>query len=220
MVTDFECEPDRISAALREIDAHFRAIGGRCGRISARPGAAAGEFDAGLRANGFVREDRLGCARLADPRAVGSSFGQATGQYRDLQILPARAMPRAYRRILIEQLAVFGESLQEIELAMALDRLDDAQFEPWVAMQGDVAVGAAALHSVGDIGGIHGLFVTPEARRRGVGTSLLQRISQTAHRWNLGTIYVGVSSAAAMIHPFAQRCGFQPIDSIAGWRRD
>lgn len=220
LVTDFECEPDQISAALREIDEHYRAIGGRCDRISARPGAPAEEFDAGLRANGFIRKDRSCHARLAAARAVDSSSDQAMLQFRDLKVLPARAMPRAYRKILTEQLEALAESSREIELAMALDRLDDAQFEPWVAMRGDHAVGTAALHSVGDIGGVHCVYVTPEARRSGVGTALLQRISQTAHRWNLETIYFGMSSAVAVMLPFAQKCGFRAIDCIAGWRRD
>ncbi len=219
-VTDFECAPDRVSAAMREIDDHYRALGGRCARISAGLCSMTEELDFGLRASGFVRGDRLCHARLTGTRVADSSADQASNPCRDLRILAARAMPRAYRRVLNEQFAPMSEPMREVELAIALDRLDDAQFEPWVAMRGEDAVGAAALHSVGDIGAIHGVFVSPESRRGGVGTLLIDRILQTARRWNLETVYFGVSGADAMCPQFPQNRGFEKIGVIAGWRRD
>lgn len=220
-VTDFACEPGALPTALREIDEFFFAIGGCCSRITAALGETGESLDPGLISAGFLRRDLLCFARLGgqdghDSKERVSNPTTAS----DVRILSARAMPRAYRRLLVENSQSQTEEARAVEFSIALDRLNDAQYESFVALRGDEPVGAAALHTVGDLGAMHGVNVVPSARRTGVGGQLVSRIMQTAKRWRLESVYVGISLDNEAAIGLAKSRGFARIGDVPRWIRE
>lgn len=126
-----------------------------------------------------------------------------------LRILPARAMPRAYRATFADGVASSGVSANA-----AFARLDNASFNAFVAMRGDEPLGRAAYLEVGDIARVMDIHVMAAARRQGAGRALIAHMLQIARRL-LPRIVVACppqESSAAM--GFLTHCGFVASGTI------
>jgi GNAT superfamily N-acetyltransferase len=95
----------------------------------------------------------------------------------DVRVLPARAMPRAYR-------AAFetNEPLSEMRAHAAMERLNDSNLDAFVATVDGRAAGRISYLSVGDAARIFDVFVLPMHRRRGVGRAMMSYVLQLARR--------------------------------------
>ncbi|MFO0840117.1 MAG: GNAT family N-acetyltransferase [Phycisphaerae bacterium] len=137
------------------------------------------ELDALLAPHGFVRRESVANilhreAAPPDPR---------------IRVLAARAMRRAYTQIASRR-ALEHPRWSDALTSVQLERLNDAQYDAFVALRGDEPLAMAALLQVGEIGRLCDMYVIPEARRQGIGAAMVSYLIATAKRWRLRPIVV------------------------------
>jgi len=192
-------DADSAEQACAAVEAYYRGQGARCRRWAPAAGQDAEPLAGVLAGHGFRRRETsiLALERWPEPC-------QGPGP----RILPARAMRQAYR-------ATFGPSTDpggaEVYADAAVERLDDASLDAFVALQGDRPLGRAALLQVGDIGRVVGIAVLPHARRRGVGTALLHHVLKLARRLAVRTVCAQVDAEPAGPLGFLERLGFAVV---------
>jgi GNAT superfamily N-acetyltransferase len=125
-----------------------------------------------------------------------------------LRVVGARAMRRAYTRIISERSAEHGELADDLT-AVQLERLNDPQCDGFVAMRDDEPVGVISVYQVGEIGRLCDLYVGPSHRRTGVATALLHYAIQTARRWGLRPIVVQVARRNAAARSLVEKTAFE-----------
>jgi len=131
-----------------------------------------------------------------------------------VRVLGARAMRRAYTRVL-EAVARPGLAGQFRD--QHLERLNEPQYDGFVALVDDEAVGAVSLLQVGEIGRICDLMVSPAWRGRGVGGELLSHAVRTAQRWLLRPVCAAVwVGKAAALDEFT-KAGFARVDTLVSY---
>lgn len=133
-----------------------------------------------------------------------------------LRILGARAMRRAYTRMIALRSAAHADLADELT-AIQLERLNDPQYDGFVALLDDEPVGVVSVYQVGEIGRLCDLYVAPGRRRRGVATALLGHAIQTARRWGLHPICMQVAAPNAAARSLVQQTGFEPGDTIVAY---
>jgi GNAT superfamily N-acetyltransferase len=200
-------DPGRIPLAFDQTRRHFEERGVTCFRWSPAGGAASGELDEFLVANGFRRETHVAMLavrwveRAADP---------------GVRVLPARAMRSALR-------ATFVASPSCPEPAMAgeaaVERMDDPRYELLVAMVEGRPAGRCAFHEVGDIARIMDLDVLPEFQNHSVERALLAHVLALARRLAMRNICTTVQ--ADDTHRIAQflDAGFAQDGTIVEYER-
>ncbi|MCC6360256.1 MAG: GNAT family N-acetyltransferase [Phycisphaerales bacterium] len=188
------------AADLAAVDAFFTARGVRCSRWIPAVEQSIDGLAAVLRGAGFERDDWTTAvlpteAPLPDQPA--------------LRVLSGRAMPRAYREVLAER---HGEGVAgESAIAAELEKLDSAQYEPFVAMIDERPAGVMGLYQTGEVGRLSDLFVSEAMRRRGVAAGLTATAIRTARRWGLRYICAQFSRNSAsgpQIEGLLKRAGF------------
>ncbi|MEP0848474.1 MAG: GNAT family N-acetyltransferase [Phycisphaerae bacterium] len=204
VLTEVMLEGD-CSAVVETVDGYYRGRGARCGRWAPARGQPVEPLEALLRPAGFVRVESvaLGYAPRVAP--------QPSGRFR---ILSGRAMSRAYASMVRERSAPHG-GLAAALAAVQLERLDDAQYEPFVALDGDQPVGMAALLHVGEIGRVCDVFVSPRARQRGVASDLVACALRTALRWSIPMICAKAARDDAAGAALLRRAEFEECGTIA-----
>lgn len=191
-------------------ESFFQQRGGRRPSWQTAADGPIGSIDAQFRSRGYGRYDLL-CQIL--PTSV------STPAARTSHVLSARSMPKSFRALLKECYFEKAPRLAEARLEIAITRLDDPQWEPLIAMAGDAPVGMAALHSVGDVGALHELFVTPSARQTGVAAALLAHARRTAARWGLNPLISIMEESDAVARSWHERHGWEIAGRIARWTR-
>ncbi len=196
-----------IPGAYEEATAYFAERGCVCSRWTPaldQPVDALGRYLEGL---GFHREDFAAFV-------LRESVAMPTPD--DVRILPARAMRKALHVVLSDAYAdeVAGDDACAMAVEAAKDRLDDPHLEGFVAMRGDVPAGYVALHQVGDIGRLQGLFVCPEHREAGVGTALMGKALRMGRRLAIRVLCAGVPTSKVAGTSLMGKCGMM-VDG--GW---
>lgn len=163
-----------------------------------------------LAPHGFARRESI--AMLHD----GSRPPAAADE--SLRVIGARAMRRAYTRICTERFADYQSPTDEL-VAAQLERLNDPQYDAFVAMLADEPAGTITVHQVGDIGRIRDIFVVPALRRRGVGLALVAFALATAARWSLRTICTAISVENTIGRTLLTRVGFMEGATIVSFCR-
>lgn len=129
------------------------------------------------------------------------------------RVLPARAMPKAYRRIFTETGA------RDEETAASLERLNDSNYDAFVAMSGEQPVGRAAYLEVGDIACLSDLFVAPSHRGQGVARGLFRQVMQLARRLGPRAFVASVPADNKAGADFLKRTGFTPAGTLTQFVR-
>ena len=136
------------------------------------------------------------------------------------RILGARAMRRAYSRVVAERSREVPQLADDLA-AVQLERLNDPQYDGFVALLDDEPVGMVAVFQVGEIGRICDLYVMPPQRHRGVARALLSYALVTARRWGLQPICAQVDAENAAGRALLAKLGFQESGTIVSfWRPD
>jgi len=134
------------------------------------------------------------------------------------RILGARAMRRAYTEVVSERSREVPQLSAELT-AVHLERLNDPQYDGFVALRGDEPVGMVAVFQVGEIGRICDLYVIPAHRRRGAGTALFHHAALTAQRWSLHPICAQVGVENVIGRALYAKSGFEEGGTIVSFVR-
>jgi GNAT superfamily N-acetyltransferase len=136
------------------------------------------------------------------------------------RILGARAMRRAYTRVVGERSREVPQLADDLA-AVQLERLNDPQYDGFVALLDDEPVGIAAVFQVGEIGRICDLYVAPSQRQRGAARALLSYAVVTARRWGLQPICAQVDAENDGGRALLAKLGFQESGAVVSfWRPD
>lgn len=197
----------QISEAFEAAEAFFHEQGLICRRWSPavdQPVEALGAF---LEARGFVARDSVAMRLGAWPELEGDS---------QVRVLPARPMRQAFEQTyLIES----QDDTAKTRARAALEYLDEASMNLFVAMQGDRPVGRGGLFEVGDLGLVVELYVAPSARRGGIGRTLMTQIVRMAQRSGVRKVVAEVESANVAGLACLESCGFVPDGGIRQFDR-
>lgn len=189
------------AAALAEVDSHFAAAGVRP-RLWVLNTAAAPEGNRLLSGELLARgcaEHRIEVMHLRGRPATRRPSTDG------LTILPARAAFRHARQIAEEEAREWG--VPQIADAKML-HLDDPHTDALVALRDGEAVAIIVLLTVGEVGLIHNLFVHPQHRRRGIGTTLMERALEICGRSQFRHVLLGVAASNEPARRVHGRCGF------------
>ncbi len=167
--------------SLTVVDTYFTRIGRECSRwvpAADQPAAAVAELLAG---RGFERRERV----------VFAWNGVERERPGGLRVVGARAMRRSYTRI-AEARSAEGGGRADALTQLQLERLNDPQYDAFVALDGDEPVGMISLLQVGQIGRLCDLYVRKEHRRRSAARQLLHAALSAARRWALHPVVAAV----------------------------
>ena len=134
------------------------------------------------------------------------------------RILGARAMRRAYTRVVAERSREVLELADDLT-AVQLERLNNPQYDGFVALLDDEPVGIVTVFQVGEIGRICDLYVMPAQRHGGVARALLSYAVVTARRWALQPICAQVGAENAAGRALLAKLGFQESGTIVSFCR-
>lgn len=89
-----------------------------------------------------------------------------------------------------------------------IDQLCAPEISFFMAREGDKVLGTAALYETGGYGEVKSMFVSTEARSRGVGEALLAKLEDTARAKGLSAMKLETGNALHAAHRLYQRAGF------------
>lgn len=182
--------------AYERAEAFFAERGRRCQTWSPAASQPVEPIESLLAARGWRRE-QLDCWGLESWDWLESPTPDA------IRVLPARAMPKAYRATFDD-----GAAQSDERAALAVERLNDSRYDVFVAMHDGEAAGRIGYLQVGDIARLTDLYVLPSARRSGIARALASHFLQLARRLLPKSIVACVPSADADAQTFLPRCGF------------
>jgi ribosomal protein S18 acetylase RimI-like enzyme len=190
-----------------EVERYFTAAGLTCLRWIPAAGQPVEPLAAALERRGCLRIEALACA-LSEETAAGPDSR--------LRILPARAMRRAYTRVVAARSELHPELSEEL-IAVQLERLNDPQYDAFVGLTEEQPVGMVTVFQVGQIGRICDLFVLPQARGRGYALALLRYAVATARRWSLRPICAQVEATNTAGRSLLRKAGFQEGGTLVSY---
>ena len=136
-----------------------------------------------------------------------------------VRILPARALRAAYRATF--SLADGAPPAAGAAMVDAAERrLDDPQYDMFVALIDDRAAGRGALYQVGDIARVIDVAVIPGFDHGGVGRALLAHALTLARRLAIGNVCAQLDSDAAADLDLFRAAGFVADGEIVEYHRD
>jgi len=111
---------------------------------------------------------------------------------------------------LLQQSHALMESLfpPEDNFFLNIDDLCVPEISFFVAREGDTVLGTGALADKGDYGEVKSMFVSPDARGKGVGEALLQQIEATARAKGHAAMKLETGNVLYAAHRLYERAGF------------
>ncbi len=214
-----EDAPDPVAA----VDGFFQSRGVRCSQWIPAAIQQVEPVARLVEPLGFRRRQRRAFVMPDVPLAGADSAGE-------LRIVGGRAMRRAYTTVIARRsnelpqrgpqaLAAEPDLLAAELTQVQLERLDDPQYDAFVALRGDEPVGVISVYQVGPIGRLCDLYVVPEARRQRVATALLRFAIGTARRWSLRPICMQVAGHNQAALALVARAGFDEAGTITTFTR-
>jgi GNAT superfamily N-acetyltransferase len=189
-----------VAAAFDEAERFYADKGLRCHRCVPAMGQPSEPIEAFLVSRGWqtVRKNVMVLVRQEEfpPRA-------------DVRILPARAMRKAYRQIILAD-PIHPDGQREMYADVAADQLDDPQYDMYVAMVDGRPAGHGALFQVGDIGRIDNVFVLEAFRGQGVGMALMAHLLALSRRLAMRITCLQVDEGNAAALALYAQFGFEP----------
>lgn len=189
-----------IDRDLAAVDTRFAGHGVRCVRWIPAVEQPIDGLAALLHTGGYERDDWMTAVLPME-----APLPDAPAQ----RVFSGRAMPRAYRSVLAERHGAGASA--DAAIAADLEKLDSAQYEPFVAMIDERPAGVIGLYQTGEVGRLSDLFVSEALRRRGVAAGLVATAIRTARRWGLRYICAQFSRDSAsgpQIEALLKRTGF------------
>ncbi len=169
-------------------------------------------YDAFLPAHGFTRRDRLALAMTDWPAAAPPDPA--------IRIIPARAMRKSFRATFLDPGDTRWSAESKALLAdEAEERLNDANYDCFVAMYKDQPAGRIAYHEVGDIAALRDLYVITAHRRQSVGRALLAHVITLAKRLAPRVFVASLPADDAPASRYLERAGFKLAGTTAEFDR-
>ena len=111
---------------------------------------------------------------------------------------------------LLQQSHALMESLfpPEDNFFLNIDDLCVPEISFFVAREGDVVLGTGALADKGDYGEVKSMFVSPDARGKGVGEALLKQIEATSCAQGHAAMKLETGNVLYAAHRLYERAGF------------
>lgn len=187
-----------------EVQAFYAAQGLRCFRWTPAAAQPAGPLEAFLAPRGYTPIRNLALRRVREvdiPTHPG------------VRLLPVRAMRKAFRELMLGHRA-YALPVREMLADVAVDRLDDPQYDLFVAMLENRPAGYGALHQVGEIGRIENVFVAEACRRQGVGLSIMAWLLALSRRLALRVTCLETEETNTPAQALYARCGFEAEGSF------
>lgn len=125
----------------------------------------------------------------------------------DVRMVQARAMRDAYRAV-IENGDDYDPQTRAMLADVALERLDDPNYDAFVALRDGQPAGGGALMQVGDLASVEDVQVVPAHRRKGVATTMLSFLLAMSRRLSMRLTVVEWSDDNEPARALYERCGF------------
>lgn len=179
--------------AYERAEAWFAECGATCGRWTPASGQAEGPVAKVLAARGWRRVEMaaFGLSRWAwmeDPARP------------EARILPARAMPKAFR-------ATFDAGTSH-DADLAAERLNDSRSDVFVAVRNGTPAGRIGYLQVGDVARLTEVYVLPASRGAGVARAMVSHVLQLARRLLPKALVASCRADDAAATAFLSHCGF------------
>ncbi len=204
-------DPDKLADAFAEAQDWFRGQGLVCLRWAPADGQATPQFSAFLEGRKF-RARTFAAMRLTRWPKV-----EETGAVR---ILHARAVRKALRQTFLQAASPASKTMRELQADACEERLDDPQFDLFVALVDGQAVGRCALFQVGDIARVMEHEVLPGFDDRGVDRALLNHVVGLAKRLGMHSIVAQADNADAAQLAKLEQAGFAVDGTIVEFEPD
>jgi len=202
--------PAPIASAYDEAEACFGSLGLFCYTWAPAVGEASPELSAFLAAKGF-RQRGYVAMTLTEWVTLEPAEG--------VRVLPARAMRAALRDTFVDRSDASGGGAAD-RLAEACDeRLNDPQYDMFVAVVDGKPAGRCALYQVGDIARLMDLEVCDAFADRGVQRALTAHGLAMAKRLTMRNICAQVEEADAVRREWFERAGFVADGRIVEFHR-
>lgn len=168
-------------AAYERAEAYYAERGLTCRLWTPASGQAPEPVERLLLSRGWRCVDRA-AMYLASMDAMTEAVPPA------IRVLPARAMPKAFRRTFAAEGAaanadpVLAGAAADAQAEAAIDRLNDSNHDAFVATVDGVAAGRISYLQAGDIARLDDITVLRAFRGRGVGGALVSHVLRLAKR--------------------------------------
>ncbi len=193
-------------SAFDRTETYFRERNLTCLAWTPAAGQAVEPLEALLAPKGWRRVDSLAMG-LTD-WAVADAAADPS-----IRVLPARAMPKAYRQSYTDAEATDDET------SAAVERLNDSNYDAFVAIVDGKPAGRVGYLEVGDIARLAELFVAPPFRDKDVGKALMRHFLQLARRLLPRAIVASIPVDDEAGVAFLQRAGFSAVGMITQFVR-
>ncbi len=138
----------------------------------------------------------------------------------DIRVLPARALRAAFRDTFLNDEFPNAPLARRLLAETYEERLNDPQFESFVALVRNVPAGRAALFQVGDFARVMDINVLPAFRDQEVERALLSQVLVLAKRLAMRNVCAQVQADDPRRHGWLEAAGFIDDGSITEFERD
>lgn len=194
-------------AAYEQTETFFGERGLTCSVWALSPEQDVQQAESLLAPHGWQRQDWL---------AMGLSRWDLASEEVDelIRILPARPMPKAYRQSLSDSAPGDADGIEA-----GFRRLDDANYDPFVAVVAGEVAGRAGYLEVGDIARLADFFVSQKFRDRGIDRALVAHFLRMARRLLPRAVVARADARDEQAKAFLQSCGFSAAGTLTHFRR-
>ena len=196
--------------ALAEAEEWFRSKALTCHRWAPAEGLASDEFNAFLSRNGFRKRVHSIMALANWPDIERATV---------VRVLHARAMRAALRATFVEAESPNSSAQRALAADACEERLNDPQFDMFVATVDGKSAGRCALFQVGDIARVMDLSVLAPFADRGVDAALVSHVLSLAKRLAMRNICVQVDESSEREPVWFERFGFRADGTIEEFDR-
>ncbi|MFQ5430001.1 MAG: hypothetical protein ACE5E1_06790 [Phycisphaerae bacterium] len=194
-------------AVFRQVESHYAARGLTCGLWVPASGQAPAPVESLLIGKGWRPERRvvLGLEVPSDAAEAPDS---------SVRVLPARAMPKAYRASLLRETGGGEDGVR-----VGLERLDDPNYDVFLAMVGGAPAGRLGYLEVGDVARLTDFSVASAGADRDVSLALIAHFLRMVRRLLPRTVVACTGSEETETLAFLESVGFFQVGALPQFRR-
>lgn len=193
--------------AITEIDSHFLSRGLRCLSWTMNPSAKPEQTQPlieRLLVGGYhAQAEQI----FYLDRMPANPIAQVAG----LKIIPARASFRHAEEIAAREAGDAEYESAKQQIAASLLHLDDPHYEAILALKDGSAIASTGVLTVGEVGRIQPMFVSPDSRREGIGQTMMSRALEICARSLFKHIFISCSASNAPALAMCAKFGFRNI---------
>lgn len=192
-------DPARMLTAFEEAEAWFGQQGLTCHRWAPAVGQDANTLAGFLADRGFVRRESTALALVNWPNLSIPA---------DVRVLHARAVRAALRKTFVNAQRPATSARRERLASLCEERLNDPQYDMFVALIGGEPAGRCALYQVGDIARLMDLAVLPAFEENSIRTALVAHVVTLAKRLAMQNICLQIDRDETERRAWLEACGF------------